>query len=386
METRNRSENGRLIRQVLTELVDAVINSDHAADCSKELVDLENRKEESIKRERRIAEDIAGILDSYQKEENIDYFKMYRDSIVDYVRATLQAFEEKLVPALNADIDAKRQEQNAYRAKSVKAIEAFLSREPLPVVEWEIRLKYVDGGYEVRYMCTSQKDLEYEFLLNASEVEFLKSKMEADTLVKGIKLPARMGKTWVSKEPVIDFERLDHYFLSSAILSPTNLVITFVNDETSSEYRFHSSVSEDSSFLEIEYSDQLQTVNVTSQPAMNSYINREGLSSLLSQIRVALLYLRDHKLRLSRLTLRDVDVISTMKVTDFFYTVLEILSPQLTVETAAVLASGDESSEQEQGLVSRNFITQRLSLLGDRSETVSSLLGIPGFMDSLSRK
>lgn len=386
METRNRADSSRLLRQVLTELVDAVLNSDRAADCNLELVDLINRKNDSIKRERRIADDVALALDSYMKEENIDLFKTYRDSILDFTRATLQAFEEKLIPLLDRDIDSKQQEMNSYRGKSVKAIEAFLSREPLPLLEWEIRLRYVDGGYEVRYICTSQKDLQYEFLLNSSEVEFLRTKLEAETLVKGIRLPARMGKTWVSKDPVIDFEKLDHYFLSAATLSSTNLVIYFASDEVNSSYMFHSSVSEDSSFLEIEYKDQMQTVNITSQPAMNSALNRDALTSLLSQIRVALLYLRDHKLRLSKLTLRDIDIISTMKVPDFFLTVLEILAPVISQEIALILNPSEVSVDQDQSIVTRDFLIQRLSLLGGRAETVSSLIGVPGLLDSFSGK
>ncbi len=363
-----------------------MLSSDRAADCNLELVVLINRKNESIKRERRIADDVASALDSYIREENIDLFKTYRDSILDFTRATLQAFEEKLVPLLDRDIDSKQQEMNSYRAKSIKAMEAFLSREPLPLLEWEIRLRYVEGGYEVRYVCTSQKDLVYEFLLNASEVEFLKTKLEAETLVKGIKLPARMGKTWVSKDPVIDFEKLDHYYLSSAILSSTNLVITFASDEVGSSYMFHSSVSDDSSFLEIEYKDQMQSVNITSQPAMNSALNRDALMSLLGQIRVALLYLRDHKLRLSRLTLRDVDIISTMKVPDFFLTVLEILAPALSPEIASILNPTEVTVDQEHVAVTRDFLIQRLTLLGDRVETVSALIGVPGLLDSFSGK
>ncbi|EQB71443.1 MAG: hypothetical protein AMDU1_APLC00026G0006 [Thermoplasmatales archaeon A-plasma] len=202
--------------------------------------------------------------------------------------------------------------------------------------------------------------------------------MEVDTLVKGIKLPARIGKTWVSKDPVVDLKKLDHYFLSSAVLSPTNLVLTFSNDETDSSYTFHSSVSEDSHFLEIEYRDQMQTVNITSQPAMNSAVNRDVLISLISQIRVAMLYLRDHKLRLSRLILREIDILATMKVTDLFYTILEILSPLITQEVTGVLGSTQEIDDSDQGGLTRNFIYQRLSLLGDRSKTEASVHGDSG--------
>ncbi len=127
----------------------------------------------------------------------------------------------------------------------------------------------------------------------------------------------------------------------------------------------------------------MQTVNITSQPAMNSAVNRDVLISLISQIRVAMLYLRDHKLRLSRLILREIDILATMKVTDLFYTILEILSPLITQEVTNILSSGQENDETEQSGISRNFIYQRLSLLGNRASTVTSLMGIPGFMDTI---
>ncbi|EQB71444.1 MAG: hypothetical protein AMDU1_APLC00026G0007 [Thermoplasmatales archaeon A-plasma] len=159
MESRNTPGGAKLTRQVLTELVDAVVNSDRAADCSAELTDLQKRMEESIRRERNIYNEIAEILDTYEKEEGMDQFTMYRDSILDHTRASLQGYEEKLIPALRADIDSKTQEMNSYRAKSTKAIEAFLSMEPLPLLEWEISPELFEGGFEARYICTSQHDL-----------------------------------------------------------------------------------------------------------------------------------------------------------------------------------------------------------------------------------
>ena len=385
MDANTPSEENRLTRQVLTELEDAVLNTDRVNDCKVELQDLQSRKEEHIKRERKIREDVRSVFDSYVKDENFDFFKIYNESIMAHLESSLDDYEKKLSQHLDKDMEAKLEEMESYRAKSLRALETFFSRDPIKPLDSELSVRYVEGGYESRYRCSCPKELEYEFLLNSSEVEFLKSRLEGSVLSKGLKLPVRYAKTWVSKEPAIDYEKLDNYYMKQALISDSNLFVTFTDDGTGSEFKFHSSVSEGTTFLEVDYKDSLQTVSLTSQPALNGNINREGVNTLLSQIRTAILYLRDRKLRLSRLMLRDIDVLANLKAQDVFYTVLEILSPRLSEEVSRILTGSSSQDSNDENSINREFIASRLSLLGDRAATVSALLGISGFMDSFSK-
>lgn len=379
------TESSRLVRQVFTELEDAVLNADRVSDCKAELRDIQSRKEGHIKRERKIRDEIRSVLDSYAGEEGFEFFKMYYDNIMEHSSSSLDDYENMLSQHMDKEITAKEDEMESYRAKSIRSLEAFFSWDQIEAIESEISLHYVEGGYESRYRCVCPRELEYEFMLNASEVEFLKSRLEGSTLLKGLKLPVRFAKTWVSREPAVDFERLDTYYLTQASLSDSNLFVTFRDDETGSEFKFHSSMSEGTIFLEIDYKDTLQSVSLTSQPALNANLNRDSVNDMLTQIKTALVYLKDHKLRLSSLHLRDVDVIGSMKITDLFYTILEILSPRISAEIARVISDTGTRGPADEKPLNREYIASRLALLGDRSQTVSSLLGITGFMDSMAK-
>lgn len=384
MEDKDAEYANRLIRQVFTDLEDAVLNADRVSDSRAELQDIQSRKEEHIKRERRILDDVRGVLDSYSKEEDIEFFKPVHASIQTLVGSALDPYEKSLVEYLDRDVKAKEEEIDSYRAKGMRALETFLSRDHLDPIESEISLRYVEGGYEARYRCTCQKELEYEFMLNASEVDFLKTQSEGSALAKGIRLPVRFAKTWVSKEPAIDYEKLDTYYISQASTSDSNLFLTMVSEETGAEFKFHSSASDGTAFLEIDYKDSLQNITITSQPALNANINREEVMQFLEEVRSAMVFLKGHKLRMSRLLLRDVDVMATMKITDAFYTILEILSPKISEAISSILTGKAAVDLKDEKAVTREFIESRLQLLGDRAQTVSAILGITGFTDSMS--
>ena len=173
--------------------------------------------------------------------------------------------------------------------------------------------------------------------------------------------------------------------MSQASISDNQLFVTFVNEETGSEFKFHSSTSDGAVFLEVDYKDSLQSVSLTTQPALNSNLNRDALNELMNHIRTALWFLKDHKLRLVSISLRNVDVIPNLKITDLFYTILEILAPKISAEVARVISeNGNESPDGDKSLT-REFLTSRLALLGDRAQTVSAILGVPGFTDSFPK-
>ncbi len=376
METNKVADGASLVRRVLVDLVEAVLNYDRLRDSITKIDELKRRLNERVARERRISEDVDAVLHSYEKDEKIETFKIYGEAISSFVKSTLGEYEKKLTELLDNEVMSVNREIEGYRSSSIRSVEAFLSRDPISLLEAEISTRYIDGGYETRYKCKCPKNLEYDFLLDSSEVEILKTRLSSGTLSKGLKLPARIGKTWVSKDPVIDFEKLDDYYLASASLSGTNLFATFTNEGTNSRFKFHSTVSEDASFLEIVYEDNLQNVVITSQPALNSNIEREAVSNMLGPIRLALLFLREHKLRLIRIFLGEVDVIAEMKIPDLVYTILEILSPQLQEETNRIVNDKRDPNQGQDKLVTREFLLERLALLGDRARNVSAFFGL----------
>ena len=92
----------------------------------------------------------------------------------------------------------------------------------------------------------------------------------------------------MSKDPVPDFERLDEYYISSSNLSSGDLFIKLTHDEAGSEIRIHQTNADVSSFLEVEYQDSLGKVSVTSEPALNGNLERDGILTICRQMRNSL--------------------------------------------------------------------------------------------------
>src|SRR5579875_2958657 len=264
----DRPGRGRLLKYALTDLVDSFVNAQRAKDCEADLNAIKEKREEKIKKADHLKNSLIRLIDEFNQQEKIDSFSMYRETLISFISVTIDDFRKKITPEVTQEEKSKQEELDSYRAKSIRGIESFLSRDLLPVLDSEISLKYLNGGYEARYRCTSQQSLEYEFLLNAGEVEFLRTRLELGSLMKGIRMPVRLGKSWMSKDVVVDYEKLDEFYLVSASMSNGDLFVKLRREETDSEIKIHQTITEAALFMDIEYKDPVQAVSVTSEPAL----------------------------------------------------------------------------------------------------------------------
>jgi hypothetical protein len=374
-------ESLRVLRSVFYDLFDSVIYARRASDASKDLEGLRAGENDRKKRVDQLQSDLVGLINVYSQEEKSAFFQGIRETLMKFISATLDDFKKKIAPSNSDQITAKEEEVKAYRAKSVRAIEVFLSRNYIPVNDSEVSLKFQNGGYECRYRANCPKDLEYEFLLDTSEVEFLRSRLFPSSFQKGIRVPVRLGKSWMSKDPVPDFERLDEYYISSSNLSSGDLFIKLTHDEAGSEIRIHQTNADVSSFLEVEYQDSLGKVSVTSEPALNGNLERDGILTICRQMRNSLEMLKEKKLRISSLVLRETNVLETQNYSSLITTIVEILLPSIKDAFAAVISGSLKPSDQQ--IISKDQILDRLKFVPDIAPAITAMFGFQGLLDGM---
>lgn len=367
MQTSDLPHGDKLVKQVINDLVDAVINSERGLELEAEIKNAKVEKENHLKRERQILSDVNAVLMNYLAEEKFDEFKVYSSNINDYVKSSLEDYEKILGKILDMSYESKSKDLEAYRLKTTRALESFFSRDPITILESEISVRYVDGGYESRYRCNCSRDIQYEYLLNSSEIDMLKDRVTGAKLAKGLRIPVRLGKTWVSRDVSVDKEKFDSYFLSLATLNENNIIAVFTNEETGSVFRFHCSFSGGSTFLEVDYKDTLKAISLTSQPALNNSLDRETIISMMTKIKDEIDGLKYHRLRLAKVQYMGEDVLKSLSVYPLAKTILDLLSPQLVRETQRMISVEEDFKET---------LMNRVSLMGPKSRAFLQALGI----------
>lgn len=284
-------------------------------------------------------------------------------SVNEFVSAAVAQARKRVESRSKAALEVSSSELNSEKLKMVKHLEAYLSVGPLPVIEEEISIELADGSYAAsgRYRCP--EEVEYEFLLDTSSSSIFRSQFTLAEFRKGAKIPVRLGKAWLKKEPVPDYEKLEAYSLSKAQGSKNHMTARFARSDTGATIDVVFSKSNGDSFVTVEYAEGGVKTPVTEEPALNKHLDADFLKESMERMLQAVFELNDHKLRLDRLEYAGVDVLATMNCFGFMQQVVKVIK-----QTRDLLDA--------MRLLDPKAALDRLKLLGDRGTTIAFELGL----------
>jgi len=299
--------------------------------------------------------------------EGLDLDREYVESlskvINEFAATAIQQKREKLSASLKAEADDSVAASDAERLKAIKSLESYLAATPLPVLDEQVILDLSESSYTAiaEYKCAGK--IEYQFLLNIASSALFGSPFTLSATHKGIKLPVRLGKVWLKKEAVPDFEKLDDYVLSTARASQNHLVSTFTNPETNASVNIVFSRSGTDSFVTAEYSDSKGKVDVTGEPALSKHLDLASTKSAMAQLLDAILGLEKEKLKLNRLEAEGKDILATL---DCFWFMQRV--------TTVIVQSPESLAEVHR--LDPKMVEERLKLLGPNGNVIMDQLGI----------
>lgn len=353
---------GRL-KPVLMDLIDAVRYAQSVLDIDEKEKAARDRAEKRLEELELLTSNIADSLTRMRWLDEATKQELSRN-ITNFVAAAVEQVKAKVESTLKHDLEEYKRTAETERLKSLKSIEAFMAASPLPILDKVISVKHEQNSYSSRVKYKTEGEIQFDFMINSADSEFFRTDFSFSSLGKELKLPVRLNKTWMKKEPVPGYERFDRYILEKAEVSNNHLVATFVNPETQASMDVVFSKSEGDSFITIEYSDAKGRVDVTGQPALSKHINLEEFKSAFGELLDAINGLEKSKLALVKLRMDDEDVLEKLDMYGFMIRVLKVVGPELQRSRDAMR-------------IDNSLIKERLKLLGDKAKPLIKALGIP---------
>lgn len=401
METTSSEEKPGLpkdLRAMLTYLVDAHQCSTNIADYQKKLEEANNRLKQDIAS----ADSLKTYTDEMIKAGNAkfgqDTFLETGSKISEFSTAALEQFKSRISAAANKKLTDIQNSITTEKTKFLKDAEAYLATLTQPTIQNKIIVRWLDGSYEARasYSVSTkfspssvqQKrgilkpkefstpvvetlSLDYQFLLRADDIDLFRKTLYFSDFEKGMKIPVRHAVSWITKEAVVDSERIDRYFLSSAELSGNSLISEFADKDKESKFKLIYHTGDAENFLTVEYTDGAGSVDLSSQPALNQNLDSDKLKGIMKQIYTATAELVNHRSRLVSLSVNSDDILSTSNAPLFMSTMIRFLS---SFYGSALAEAISDQAEQGGGKVPAEFVKSRLQLLGDASSQINEML------------
>lgn len=358
-------EDSKSVNLLFAELVDAVRYSQNWERSIEEQNERRTKAGKQVEELEELGSRISGVFAGLDLDKD-DSENLSR-KVNEFATVAIRQTEDRIKSKLKAALEDSVSESKSEGSKAKKSLESYLASSPLPVIDEEISLELSNGSYSAtaEYKCAGE--IEYEFLLNTADSALFRGELAFSGVQKGIKLPVRLGKTWLRKEPVPDFERLDVYVLTRARASKNHLTATFVNHETNGNVGVVFSRSGSESFVTIEYSDEKGKVDVTGESSLSKHLDLALIKEATGRLLDAMVELPKDKLQLSKLESGGEDVLANLTCLAFMQRVVATLSqskesmdairkldPKTAMERLRLLGpSGDEMMETL-GLVSRS--------------------------------
>jgi hypothetical protein len=349
-------------KSFFTDLVDAVTYSQAWMQSTEEQTAYRERAEKQLGELEELSSRIAANFEGLQIDR--EYSEPLSKVINEFADAAIRQQTEKLNSKLREWIKESSAASDAERLKAVRGLESYLATTPLPVMDEEVVLELSNSSYttSVEYKCSGK--IEYVFQLNTANSPLFRSEFTPSAVHKGIKLPVRLGKAWLRKEAVPDFEKLDAYVLSTARASKNHLVAKFANPDTGSSVGIVFSRSGKDSFVTAEYTDGKGKVDVTGEPALSKHLDLDSLKAAMNQLLDAISQLKKEKLKLDHLEVQGKDVLASLDCLGFMQ------------QATAVIVQSNEAIEDIRRHDAK-VAKDRLKLIGPSGAAIFDALGIP---------
>jgi hypothetical protein len=346
---------------LFTELADSVRYSQNWGRSIKEQDEARARAGERLEELDGLARRISETFDDLHLE--VEDSESLSRKINEFAALAIQQTKDRVKAKLEATIEEMVSESRSEELKAKRSLESYLATTPLPVTDEVLSLELSDSSYSAKAEYKCPGDIEYEFLLNTASSLRFRGELMFSGVLKGVKLPVRLGKTWLMRDPVPDFEKLDDYALTKARASKNHLEATFVNHGTTSAVDLVFSRSGNDSFVTLEYSDDRGKVDVTGEAALSKHLDLQLMKGATGRLLDAIIDLRKDKLQLSKLECAGEDILVTLDCLGFMQRVVLVLVQS-------------KESMKAMSAIDPKMAIERLMLLGPRGTEMIEALGL----------
>ncbi len=353
-------DNASLFRSVVTDLYEAVMFSNRQEMASRQVDELNTKQTERLADVDELQRQIGKLLRHYFEVNLSESFKQTSEAITKFSKTALDQYKERLNQEYRLKEEEIESANASYITKALKGAESFLFSDPLPVNESSTYIKFVAGGYQAVRKVQAEGSVTYDIILNTSRIELLDEELFFSQLSKGLHVPIRQSTSWITKETVVDREKLDSYMLVNAEYAHGTLIALFRDDENRSEFRFVLSGTEKQPVLSIEYKDEQESVDIYAHPALQNYVDSHAVNEALIKLLNSIKLLRTSPVKLSILSVDEEDILTSQNFRRLSDRVLEILGNRIREGIEPFMKKREVMSELE---LNEQKIVERLKFL-----------------------
>ncbi len=361
------------IKQTVTHLFDAVRFSEHAIELEESARGVEGELETALNKLEAQTEELSNLLAAMKGEKESVIQELSRQ-VEGFLGTAKEQAKGKLQKSAKQQLEDYRSAVSSEKDKALKSLEIYFASDPVPIVEDSIEVRLNEGVYEARSRCECEGGIRYDFRLATQNSRVFHQPFSLSQIGYGLRVPVRFSRALLSKTRTPGFERLDQYVLANAEASGSRLRANFEKPGNGAKFKVVTSGSDRDGFLGLEYSDQLEAVNVMNDPSLVAFVDIGGLKKATTELVSELAELSKRKVALLSLSVNGEQSLDEINCREVLQKVLDVMAPAYKASIKKIQSGSLPEEGRELDL---DFVRSRLRVLGaDLSKSVSQTLGL----------
>ncbi len=360
----------RSVAQSFSSLVDSMRYLQKSKELDEKIDELKEETEERLESLDALKTDILKLIEKQTENLGESRAAELSKQIIGFSTTAIDQMKQKINQETQKEHNALVSDSNSEKTKTMKSLEAFLATSPLPLIEHSIVLTLQDMAYGAKARYTCQDSIQYEFALDTKVSPFFRTQFRLGEFDHSLKIPVGVGKSWLKKNPVPDFQRLDQYVIFTAEATESSLILECSDTEKEAHLKIVYTKQGNHTSLTLEHSQDGSTLDITSEPSLNVHLDTESFIRSTERIWLGINDLERKKISLSRITCDDKSVLEDWKSADFLTKAWKAIAPRIR---EAMKAKGDKSVTDSDNLDEKT-VREKLKTLGPQAEQIVSIL------------
>lgn len=368
-------QTSRSIRQSFSSLIDAMRTADRKEELDQKIKEIQASAKKSMDSLDSLNQRIDSLIKGLNETVDQDNLNELSVQITGFSQLAIEQTKAKVTAKANSKLQESRTSLDSEVTKTLKSIEAFIATTPFQILEKSINVKLLDGAYETKGTYRCAEGLAYEFKFDSKKSRVFSKEVRLSTFDKDYRIPISLGKTWLRKDQVPDYERIDQYVLESAESSESNLIVLFKHFEKDARLKVIYSKHDSHSSLSVEYSDPQRTVDITGTPSLNRFLESDTLENTMERLWLAIIDLQNYKAGLTKLNFEDQNILETLDCLPFFAKSWSTISPRIIQEINNT-ASAQNAAVPSVDFLTQKYVIEKIGLLGPKADVLLESLGL----------
>gem|GEM_PF-1965588 len=364
----------RNVKQVFSSLIDAMRDAQRMREMEDKIQEIEEANKRRLSALEKLQKEIAGVVLALQDSVGKELAQDLEKQVSSLSLVAIDLTRKKVEDRYSTELKEGQLGLEAEKIKTFKSLEALLATQPFALLDKSINLRLHGGAYaaNTRYDCAD--NIQYEFSLDCKRSTVLNKDFTLTSPEGEIKVPISLGKSFLKKEPTPDYESLDHYVLSIADATESHLAATYLYPDKSSTITIINSKRDAHASTTVEYVSSGTRTGITSEPALNKFLNSEQIDQSSEALWRSILQLENYKIDLVKLTSDGKAILEegTLDAQQFLANAWRIIEPEVESALGVGDSVGDgvAASSDRNEVLDRTFVRQKINSLGESGNTL----------------